>query len=144
MIEISVSSIHEQMNEQAIINLDAQVHLVVHRATILINTHSFKIHVSTSGTVHSTPVVLFNNDQFLKGDRTTIHRFAKKARISAIEVTVSSECGIQWQKLNSEVQSSTVGDKNPRIFSLLNWAFCKLPVHSIESPTVADCRRQKS
>uniref|UniRef100_A0A915KK63 Uncharacterized protein n=1 Tax=Romanomermis culicivorax TaxID=13658 RepID=A0A915KK63_ROMCU len=42
-----------------------------------------------------------------------------------------------------ELQSPTVGG----FFSLLDWAFCKLPIHSIyslESPTVADCPRQES
>uniref|UniRef100_A0A915K7R0 Uncharacterized protein n=1 Tax=Romanomermis culicivorax TaxID=13658 RepID=A0A915K7R0_ROMCU len=51
--------------------------------------------------------------------------------------------GLDWAfKPNSEVQLPIVGDKNRRIFSLLNWAFCKLPIHSLELPTVADCRRQ--
>uniref|UniRef100_A0A915J0F6 Uncharacterized protein n=1 Tax=Romanomermis culicivorax TaxID=13658 RepID=A0A915J0F6_ROMCU len=34
-----------------------------------------------------------------------------------------------------------VGDENPRIFPLLNRVFCKAPIDSFESPTVADCRR---
>uniref|UniRef100_A0A915J9V6 Uncharacterized protein n=1 Tax=Romanomermis culicivorax TaxID=13658 RepID=A0A915J9V6_ROMCU len=41
-------------------------------------------------------------------------------------------------KPNLEAQSTIVGDENPRTFSLLNQAFCKLPIHSVESPTVAD------
>uniref|UniRef100_A0A915K3C3 Uncharacterized protein n=1 Tax=Romanomermis culicivorax TaxID=13658 RepID=A0A915K3C3_ROMCU len=35
-------------------------------------------------------------------------------------------------------QSPIVGNKNPRILPLQNWAFCKLPTHSLESPSVAD------
>uniref|UniRef100_A0A915I0K4 Uncharacterized protein n=1 Tax=Romanomermis culicivorax TaxID=13658 RepID=A0A915I0K4_ROMCU len=47
-------------------------------------------------------------------------------------------------QIRSAVADCRVDDKKLGMFLLLNWAFCKLPIHSIhssKSPTIADCRQ---
>uniref|UniRef100_A0A915HXM4 Uncharacterized protein n=1 Tax=Romanomermis culicivorax TaxID=13658 RepID=A0A915HXM4_ROMCU len=57
---------------------------------------------------------------------------------------LSDDGGLHAYTKCSRRPSPMVGNKNSRIFSLLNETFCKFPIHSLESPTVADCRRPKS
>uniref|UniRef100_A0A915KZL4 Cation/H+ exchanger domain-containing protein n=1 Tax=Romanomermis culicivorax TaxID=13658 RepID=A0A915KZL4_ROMCU len=82
-----------------------------------------------------------------------INAFVKSVRDTYVNAQMGFWNEVLWSKVeqlstmeheSEEVQSPTVGDKNPRIFSLLNYAFRKLPIYSVESPTIADRRRQKS
>uniref|UniRef100_A0A915JHL5 Uncharacterized protein n=1 Tax=Romanomermis culicivorax TaxID=13658 RepID=A0A915JHL5_ROMCU len=72
------------------------------------------------------------------GQRVWAKKYNKLGRISFKKEDLIYIKASRNFKPNSEVQSPIIGDENRRCFSLLNWAFFKLPIHSIESSTVAD------